>query len=270
MCRSWLTTRSLSAPGRGYDPPVGGERGFDQLVAEAAEVPLQGWDFSWLEGRATGSDPSWSYPDLARELLRDCASLLDIDTGGGELLSTLAPLPAHAVAVEGWAPNVPVARDRLAPLGVDVRFAPDATLPVEARSVDLVLNRHGRLHAAEVARVLRTGGTLLTQQVGSDDCAALNEALGAAPAHDTAWNADVATRALTEAGLTVLDVREEWPAFTFADIGALVYQLRAVPWQVPDFTVSRYEHALRRIDAQLRTDGGYRVHAHRFLIRARA
>jgi hypothetical protein len=28
-------------------------RSFDELVDEAAAVPVQGWDFSWLDGRAT-------------------------------------------------------------------------------------------------------------------------------------------------------------------------------------------------------------------------
>jgi hypothetical protein len=55
----------------------------------------------------------------------------------------------------------------------------------------------------------------------------------------------------------------------FYDIGALVYQLRAVPWQVRDFTVDRYNGALRRIDEHVRTHGDFREHAHRFLIHAR-
>ncbi|NUS58117.1 MAG: SAM-dependent methyltransferase, partial [Streptomycetaceae bacterium] len=29
------------------------ERTFDDLVAEAAAVSVAGWDFSWLDGRAT-------------------------------------------------------------------------------------------------------------------------------------------------------------------------------------------------------------------------
>ncbi|MEV6930779.1 class I SAM-dependent methyltransferase [Dactylosporangium sp. NPDC051485] len=241
---------------------------FERLVAEAVAVPLEGWDFGWLDGRAVGSQPSWSYPGLARDLLRGCSALLDVDTGGGEFLASLAPLPASTTAVEGWPPNVPVARDRLAPLGAEVRFAPDGTLPVESASVDVVLNRHGRLDPQEVARVLRPGATLLTQQVGSDDCAAINAALAAPAAHGAAWNAETAAQALTAAGLTVTDVREEWPPLTFLDVGALVYQLRAVPWQVPDFTADRYDTALRRIDQQIRAEGALRVHAHRFLVRA--
>ncbi len=151
---------------------------FEQLVAEAAGVILTGWDFGWLEGRAAGPNPSWSYPAAARELVRDSESLLDVDTGGGEMLASLGPRPGRVTAVEGWAPNLPVARERLGPLGVEVLFAPDAALPLDDDSVDLVLDRHGRLDAGEIARVLAAGGRLLTQQVGSDDCAELNEALG--------------------------------------------------------------------------------------------
>jgi len=249
---------------------VNDQPGFEELVSQAVDAELKGWDFSWLRGRATGSDPSWSYPELAGELVRGSTGLLDIDTGGGELLASLAPLPQGTIAVEGWDPNLSVARDRLAPLGVDVRFAPDRKLPIDARSVDLVLNRHGRLDSAEIARVLRPGGALLTQQVGSADCAGINEALAAPRAYDTTWDAATAADAVTAAGLDVIEVREEWPLFTFYDIGALVFQLRAVPWQVPDFTVHRYDSALRRIDEQIRAHGEFSVHSHRFLLHARS
>lgn len=237
---------------------------YDRLVGEASGVPITGWEFAWLDGRAVGSDPSWSYPELARPLLRGAGSLLDLDTGGGELLVELAPLPPHTVAVEGWAPNVPVARDRLTPYGVSVV----TELPGGENEFDVVLSRHGRLPAEDIARLLRPGGTLLSQQVGSDDLRDLNAELGAAPPYAKSWTVTEAVAALEAAGLTVTDVREERPPLTFHDVGALVYQLRAVPWQVRDFTVQRYDRALRRIDAVIRTQGHYTATAHRFLVQA--
>jgi len=39
-------------------------RSFDELVAEAAAAPVDGWDFSWLDGRATEQRPSWGYQRL--------------------------------------------------------------------------------------------------------------------------------------------------------------------------------------------------------------
>ncbi|MEV4636445.1 methyltransferase [Actinoplanes sp. NPDC049548] len=239
-------------------------RRYDELVGEAVGVPITGWEFAWLDGRAVGSDPSWSYPLLARALLRGSESLLDLDTGGGELLAELAPLPPHTVAVEGWAPNVPVARDRLTPFGVSVV----TELPGGEEEFDVVLSRHGRLPAEDIARLLKQGGTVLSQQVGSDDLADLNAELGAPPPAPQRWTAETAVAALEAAGLAVTDVREERPALTFHDVGAIVYQLRAVPWQVRDFSPERYERALRRIDAVIRTHGHFTVTAHRFLVQA--
>ena len=238
---------------------------YDELIGEAVGVPLTGWEFAWLDGRAVGSDPSWSFPDMARRLIRRAQSLLDLDTGGGELLAELAPLPSHTVAVETWTPNTPVARDRLAPFGVSVL----TELPGGEDQFDVVLSRHGRLPAEDIARLLRHGGTVLTQQVGSDDLADLNAALGAPVPHPKRWTAEVAAEALTAAGLEVIDVREERPALSFHDVGAIVYQLRAVPWQVRDFTPQRYDRELRRIDAIIRAEGRFTVTAHRFLVAAR-
>ncbi|MCA2213325.1 class I SAM-dependent methyltransferase [Jidongwangia harbinensis] len=237
---------------------------YEDLVGAAVGVPVPGWEFAWLDGRADGTQPSWSYPELARPLLRRATSLLDLDTGGGELLVELSPLPPHTVAVESWTPNVPVARDRLAPYGVSVV----TELPGGEEEFDVVLSRHGRLPAEDVARLLRPGGTLLSQQVGSDDLAELNAALGAPAPHPKRWTAEVAVADLEAAGLAVTDVREERPTLAFHDVGAIVYQLRAVPWQVRDFDPQRYERALRRLDAIIRTEGHFTVQAHRFLVQA--
>ena len=193
--------------------------------------------------------------------------MLDLDTGGGELLASLAPPAGRTVAVEGWAPNVDVATHRLAPLGVEVVAAQAADrLPLPDRTFDLVLNRHGRLCAPEIARVLRPGGRLLTQQVGSDDCTDLNTALDAPPTHPTPWNLAIATAALTAAGLRVVDAQEARPTLTFADIGAVVFHLRMVAWQVPDFDLRRYDGPLRRLHAAIQRDGHCRVRTHRFLL----
>ena len=239
-------------------------QGYDELVGEAVGVPMTGWEFAWLDGRALGSEPSWSYPAVVRPLLRRAHSVLDLDTGGGELLAELAPLPPHTVAVESWAANTPVARDRLTPYGVSVV----TELPGGEDEFDLVLSRHGRLPADDIARLLRRGGTVVSQQVGSEDLADLNAALGAPKPHLKQWNADVAVAALEAAGLQVTDVREERPALAFHDVGAVVYQLRAVPWQIRDFQTQRYDRGLRRLDALIRTHGHFTATAHRFLIQA--
>jgi hypothetical protein len=253
------------------------------LIDEAWHAHRSGWDFSWLDGRTESTPTPWDYRERAQALVAQARAaqaqaqaaqsgrLLDIDTGGGEFLAALAPLPAGTVAIESWPPNVPVARDRLHPLGVTVASDLNDLEP----PFDLVLNRHGRLDAPALAALTRPGAILLTQQVGSRNHLELNKALSApTPEPSTAaaadaWTLDTAVNQLTRAGFQILDAREALLPFRFLDIGAIVYQLAAIPWQIPNFNPTTYAAPLRRLDAHLTAAGGLTVHDHRFLIEAR-
>ncbi|MFF4449817.1 class I SAM-dependent methyltransferase [Streptomyces sp. NPDC001502] len=242
---------------------------YETHVAEAQQATMSGWDFSWLKGRADGDGPSWDYEQHARALIPRSRSLLDIDTGGGEFLASLAPLPPQTVATENWVPNIRVARQRLSPLGVEVHHASGSNLP--SGPFELILNRHGVLDPASIRTALARGGRLLTQQVGSRNQLELNEAVGIpSPAHPDSWTLDIAVKALEGVGLHVITAREEMSRYTFRDVGAVVFQLRAIPWQFPGFEPSEYEPALRRTDQHIRITGGFTVHDHRFLIEAQA
>ncbi len=85
-------------------------------MAEGAAVAVEGWDFSWFEGRATEERPPWGYARQMGERMAHATAALDIETGGGEVLAGLpTPPPPLLVATESWPPNVAVARDRLRP-----------------------------------------------------------------------------------------------------------------------------------------------------------
>lgn len=77
------------------------------LLAEY-EQPFSGWDFSRLAGRRESLRPhdTWDYTATVRRAMGGATALLDMDTGGGEFLATLAPLPPDTVAIEGYPPNV--------------------------------------------------------------------------------------------------------------------------------------------------------------------
>jgi hypothetical protein len=86
------------------------DRTFDDLVDEAGSVSVDGWDFSWLDGRATEQRPSWGYQRLMSERLSQATAALDVQTGGGEVLAEAAAFPPTMVATESWPPNVADAR----------------------------------------------------------------------------------------------------------------------------------------------------------------
>jgi SAM-dependent methyltransferase len=231
-------------------------------------APFEGWDFSYLEGRMVEEAPPWDYIALARAAVGRARDILDVATGGGEIFSSLAPFPARATAVEGFAPNLPVARRRLEPLGVPVfQGNTRSGMPFAEGSFDLVLNRHGGFRAAEMHRILKPGGVFLTQQVAGDNLADLTAVFGA----DLPYPGNTLARVrdeLVTLGFEVLR-GEEWRGrVTFLDVGAVIYFLRAVPWVIQGFEAPRHLAALQALQAELRAGGSLQFAYSRFLIEA--
>lgn len=247
-------------------------RTFEELIAEAEEVSVDGWDFSWLDGRATEQRPSWGYQRLLGERLASASAALDIQTGGGEVLAGAGPLPPAMVATESWPPNVARATGLLHPLGAIVVADPDEPpLPFADGAFDLVTSRHpATVWWAEIARVLRPGGTYFAQHVGPASVFELVEYfLGPQPQARRARHPDTESADARAAGLEVVDLRSERLRVEFFDIGAVVYFLRKVIWMVPGFTVDAHRDRLRELDEQIRAEGSFVAHSARFLIEAR-
>ncbi|MEU6115814.1 class I SAM-dependent methyltransferase [Streptomyces sp. NPDC047117] len=248
------------------------ERGFDDLVAEAANVSVAGWDFSWLDGRATEARPSWGYQRLMGERLADASAALDIQTGGGEVLAGAPKLPPVMVATESWQPNVTKATRLLHPLGAVVVADPDEPpLPFADDAFDLVTSRHpATIWWAEIARVLRPGGTYFAQHVAHESVFELVEYfLGPQPEARRGRHPDDERAAAEAAGLEITDLRFERLRMEFRDIGAVVYFLRKVIWMVPGFTVEQYRDRLRELHEKIRAEGPFVAHSTRSLFEAR-
>ena len=182
--------------------PVATDAEFDRLVAEALAAPFSGWDWCWLEGRRTAAysphDLALVYAERARALVAESVGVLDLGTGGGEQLARYGPFPSLAVATEGYPSKVALAAERLGRHGVQVVWTDQAThnsrgpearnrwperrLPFADATFDLVLARNSAFSPREVARILRPGGKLLTNQGHTEwRGETLADALGASP-----------------------------------------------------------------------------------------
>ncbi|MFC7304353.1 class I SAM-dependent methyltransferase [Streptomyces monticola] len=249
------------------------ERTFEDLVAEAEAAPVEGWDFSWLDGRATERRPSWGYQRLMGERMARASAALDIQTGGGEVLAGVPKLPPLAVATESWPPNVAKATRLLHPLGAAVvKDEDEPPLPFADEAFDLVVSRHPvTVWWEEIARVLMPGGHYFSQQVGPASVFEVVEYfLGPQPEEvRRGRHPDDARRAAEAAGLEVVDLRAESLRTEFFDVGAVIYFLRKVIWMVPGFTVEQYRDRLRQLHDKIRSEGPFVAHTTRFLIEAR-
>ncbi|WP_340541054.1 class I SAM-dependent methyltransferase [Nocardioides sp. GXZ039] len=245
-------------------------RGYEELVAEAAAADVSGWGFDWLQGRATEERPPWGYARLLAARLANVEAALDIDTGGGEVVSEAAVLPPRMVVTEAWAPNAERARALLGPRGVEVVEPDDDRLPFADAAFDLVTARHPVApNWHEIARVLRPGGRYLAQHVGPGSAFELIEFfLGPLPRQRAGRDPVAETQQAESAGLTIDRLTTARCRMEFYDVGAVVWTLRKCVWWVPDFSVERYDRQLRELDDRLRAGSPFVAHSTRHLIEA--
>ena len=233
----------------------------DSLIAEAVAAPVDGWGFAWLDGRAIEERPSWGYSGLLVQRVEQSSALLDVQTGGAEVITEVldraAVLPSLITATESWAPNLVIARSNLKAHHATVTNVADRqAFPFKDAAFDLISSRHPvATRWDEIARVPAPGGQYFAQHIGAGTNRELTDfIMGPQPVSDVR-SAARASREAKAAGLELSDLREETLRVEFHDIGAVVYFLRKVLWTVPDFTVARYLDRLARMHEQIRNQG---------------
>jgi SAM-dependent methyltransferase len=245
------------------------DKEFYDFLLDEYSYPFQGWDFSHVTRtrRMVDGPLTWGYGSLVIARIRKARALLDMGTGGGELLASFAPLPALTCATESYKPNVGVAKKRLEPLGVKVfKTREDGPLPFEDGTFDLVINRHESYSPSEVFRVLRPGGSFVTQQVGCENDEQIRRLLGADLPRLPRWDLRIASGQLRRAGFKLSFQKEDHPIRRFYDVGALVYCLKATPRVIPDFSLRKYFGALSRLNKKIEREGYIEDQNHRFVI----
>jgi ubiquinone/menaquinone biosynthesis C-methylase UbiE len=238
----------------------------------AEKQPFSGWDFSYLDDKVINELPPWSYETMVRQQMAQAKAVLDLGTGGGEkLLEFKDVFPPKLAVTEGYIPNLELARRRLAPYGVQVRYSEAALaeiLPFGDAEFDLVIDRHTGYNTREVERVLKPGGVFLTQQVEGKSLLDLFDAFDCQP-HWPYFNLAFALERVAETGL-VVEMAQEWSGKKiFKDVAALVYYLKAIPWVVDDFTVETHLPYLVRQQERLESEGQLVFHERLLVLQAR-
>jgi SAM-dependent methyltransferase len=179
---------------------------------------FKGWDFSYIKNRKNEEQEPWNYETLA---------------------------------IEGYKPNVAVARDRLEHLGVKVLEVDESCgLPLTDSEFDLVLNKHSAFMASEVFRVLKSDGIFLTQQVGGDNLNDLISFFDATPKY-ISWTRENMKDEIQNAGFKIKEVKDWKGKVEFKDVGAIVYFLKAIPWIVEGFSVETHARYLEQLQEKL-------------------
>ncbi|WP_019412964.1 class I SAM-dependent methyltransferase [Paenisporosarcina sp. TG20] len=230
---------------------------------------MKGWDFSYLKGRTEEDSLPWDYGEIIRKYIGPADNLLDMGTGGGEVLLTLNHPYELTSVTEGYLPNLELCEKKLGHLGITVKFVDeDDHLEFNNCSFDIVINRHESFDINEVHRVLKPSGHFITQQIGGqnnrDIAKYVIKDLSDSPYKDN--NLPENIKKIDSAGLKIIQADEYFPKMKFYDIGAFVYFASIIKWEFPGFTVDNCFDRLWQLELQREKQGYIESKEHRFLI----
>lgn len=241
-------------------------------------VPTRrGWDFSFMKDER---DPvPWDYESVVRQFLRPDDWVLDIGTGGGERLRSLADAYGSAVGIDIDPDMIEVAMEAT-PMALRHRISFEVmaaeSLRFEPASFAVVLNRHAPFEVGQVVRVLRPGGYFITQQVGRRNMQAVFEAFGW-ESSGAFWDEYRRLRGkgasgvehviaeFHEAGCTVVACGSYDVSYYVEDVASFLYGLQSVPLPEP-FDFDRHESIVQALIDQNQTERGIVSNEHRDLL----
>jgi SAM-dependent methyltransferase len=244
--------------------------GYEELKQIAESVgELSGWDFSRV--RDEREPMPWDYVDVARRNLTATDEVLDIGTGGGERFLSLAPDFRRGTGADISPEMIRQARKNAESQGVDTiewLVADGHRLAFAGGQFDVVLNRHCRVYPAETVRVLRRGGTFITQQVASRNTLNILAAFGWTPQSlGEGWFQPVEELAgeFQRLGCRIVAQGDYNVRYWFLDVESLLFWLKAVPLPEP-FDLEVHWQGVRRIIEEYGSERGVETNEHRELL----
>jgi len=237
---------------------------YDYLTKEY-HAHFSGWDFSYIKGRMIEDKLSWNYKNIVENNIIGKKSLLDMGTGGGEFLCSLSNLPQIVCATEGYKPNFPIAEKRLKEKNILLKLIKNySEIPFDNEYFDIVINRHESFEIKELKRILKNGGLFITQQVGGLNGIDINMAFETKAMDNIDWCLIKNIEMFKNAGMEIIEYDENIEKMKFSDIGAVVYYLKCIPWQVKDFSIDNYYKKLEIMNDIIEKNGFMNFVLHRF------
>ncbi|RXT57817.1 SAM-dependent methyltransferase [Lacticaseibacillus chiayiensis] len=235
---------------------------------EESHQAMHGWDFSHLKGRCETEALPWDYRGLVQQYLKPNDEWLDMDTGGGELMSSFKHPAEKTSVTEGWQPNIDLLNRTQVAQGITLYADPEGKMAeVPSDHFEVVTNSHGGLPIAAISRVLRPDGVFISQQVGATNNYSLSRFLNGkyAPAFPDNNLLQVITQ-LQSSGFRILKADASFVKMRFTDVGAIVYYATVIPWEFTNFDVNRAMPELHQLQDIIANVGDITTFEDRFIV----
>jgi SAM-dependent methyltransferase len=230
----------------------------------------EGWDFSRV--RDAREPVPWDYLDVVRRYLRPTDRVLDVGTGGGEKLLSLADCFDSAVGVDASAEMIATAQKNTAAAQVETvsfEVMRGEALRFPDGAFDAVLNRHCSVDVRETFRVLRPGGYFVTQQVGARNthniCTLFGCGVGGEYEPELFQELPVLAGAFRQLGCRLVCAAEYDVRYWFLDVESLLFWFQAIPMP-QDFDIETHWRQVDHVITEFGTPQGIETNEHRELL----
>lgn len=229
---------------------------------------LRGWDFSQVRVIEEGS--GIDYSKVVKSHLGSNKILLDMGTGGGERLEAFAPKVREAIGIDIDRKMIKTAAENLGKSSlpnVNLILCDSENMPIARAHIDTVTDRHAPFNAKEVSRMLKLGGTFITQQVSEGDKRNFKKVFqrGQSYGIKSGTLKKRYLRELREAGIRIIEERTVNTTEYYESIDDVIFLLANTPI-IPDFDFKKEQDKLEEIEVKFKTDKGIRTNSERFLI----
>ncbi|OAS89535.1 MULTISPECIES: class I SAM-dependent methyltransferase [Metabacillus] len=233
---------------------------------------LNGWDFSKVKSISEGV--KWGFYTEVTKRCKNTDVLLDIGTGGGENILKIAGSLQFLVGIDLSNGMMETALSNLRKSNLlNVRFCQMSSddLQFPTGFFDVISCCHAPFYSIEVAKVLRSGGLFLTQQVSEADKLNVKEAFGRGQSFGEIDGAlkEKYIRELIEVGFS--DVKSfDYDAMDYYQRPEdLIFLLKHTPI-IPNFGQEKKDfEILNDFIKNNQTEKGIRTNSKRFLIIAK-
>jgi SAM-dependent methyltransferase len=199
--------------------------------------------------------------------------LLDMGTGGGELLLSLKHPHQQTYVTESYQTNYKLCKERLEPLGIKVEYiSQGGEIPFHNAFFDIIINRHDEYQLNQVYKALKPGGLFITQQVGHKNNLQLaQKVLGKdyKAKNEMIKPFEECVKEFKAHGFIVETQIEANVLTKYFDCYTLVYFCKIIEWEFPNFSVDAHIDNLRKINLEILENGYVEGQEHRWIIVAR-
>lgn len=230
---------------------------------------INGWNFDHLQVTTEGIAK-----EISQEVYQLCSPtdiVLDIGTGGGERLLNLADSVLLAVGIDLSQEMIKKAQNNCTIQNVRFAEMPADNLLFPDQFFDVITCRHAPFFAKEVERVLKQGGTFLTQQVSEGDKINLKQAFGRGQAFEIADGTlkERYRSAVEDAGFDQIQVHDIEEVEYYQRPEDLIFLLKHTPI-IPNFGEQEDDWIiLEKYITEHQTEQGIKTNTKKFLIVAR-